>query len=126
MQASPKGKIEHQSGADADAAVGDIEGGPVVPSQMNVNEIGYTAKAHAVKHISQSATENQPQSPDGRADARLPLPFIEKENWYGDEGSQAQCGQDTGMLGEQTESDAGIAPVNQVQQSGNQCNRLVW
>jgi hypothetical protein len=52
-------KIKHNSDADGDEAIGDIESRPVVVAPVDVEKINHLAVEHAIDEITDGAAKNE-------------------------------------------------------------------
>ncbi len=107
---------DDEGGADGDGGVGDVEGGPVVVAEPNLEEVRDRAVNDAVGYVAGCAAEQKREARSGEgaaAVARDKQPS-ERADYYGgayDQQDAHSCGW---RIGEYSEGDTRVAAVHEV------------
>ena len=118
-------KLEHhESRADHDGRIRDVERVPVMAAHVKIDEIGDAAPHDAIEHVSRRAAQNQRQVRTGRAScprarsvrsSQASSTITATEKRISNGASHASR-----RIGQQAKCHAGIAGVHQIQRAGNQ------
>ena len=113
---------DDEGGSDGDGGVSDVEGGPVIAAEPDLEEVGDGAVDDAIGNVAGGAAEEQRQAGGGQRAAAVT--GDEEPGQRGDDGRGADDQQDAhrggGRIGEDAEGDAWIAAVHQVDEVGDQ------
>ncbi len=115
----PPSHPEHQHGPDRNAAIRQIESGPLIRSNREKQEVGHMADPKPVDHVPQRPTQDHSQAPDRDRQARVSSALHPEQDGDHYQRGQSQTGENFGMLSKQPEGDAGVGPVDEVEKSRN-------
>ena len=107
---------ENPGDGEADAAVGDVEGGPVGGVVIDVEEVDDVAVSNAIGEVAERAGE---EGVGGKVDfAFMPVELAGPVDAEGDEGAADEA-EDKVVAGHEAEGDAGVADVGEVEEAGD-------
>ena len=81
---------KQQAAADDDRRIGDVERGPVIVAEVEVQKVGDPAPHDAVEDIAGGAAENQREAPERRAVEPLGVPEHGGDKDHGGAGEDDQ------------------------------------
>src|SRR6267378_7920093 len=112
---------DDEGGADGDGGVGDVEGGIVEGAEPNFEEIGDGAVEDTIGDVAGGAAKKKREAGGGEAAAAMAGDEKPSENGDDDEraGDENDARPGRSGIGEKTESDAGIAGANQIDEVVN-------
>src|SRR5580704_1951802 len=109
-----------ESDADADGAIGQVEGGVAITAEMEVEEVDDVAVDEAVEKVAKNAAAKQAEADlhVGLAQAEVAAPQRD-----GGERGGGEHGEHGAFAGEEAPRGAGIAHVDEVKKSMHDGNR---
>ena len=112
--------FDHEdSGADDDGAIGQVESGPVVGAEVEVEEVNHAAAAQAVEKISEGAAQNQTQTPTGEVGRRSPPQQDQNQDQGREREADEKDEDDDGFyVGKEAKGSATVAQVGEVEEAG--------
>ena len=112
---------DDEGGADGDGGVGGVEGRIMVRAQPNFEEIGDGAVEDTIGDVTGGAAEKKREASGGEAAAEMACDEEPGEDGDDDEraGDEHDASPGRSGIGEKTESDAGVAGANQINEVVN-------
>ena len=117
------GENKNQADADADGAVGHVEGGKAdvhfaaaAASQIEIEKVRHMMEPEAIHEIAHDAAKNQPErnlAGQGMSIKMMPAAIQDKQRHDRDDGQQAV------IAGEQAPSRPGVAPMHEFKEAGD-------
>ena len=107
---------DDKGGADGDGGIGDVESGPVVAAEPDFEEVGDRFVDDAVGYVASGAADQKREAGSGEGPAAVAgnKQPGERTDDCGGSDDQHNAHGHRGRIGEDTEGDAGIAAVHQV------------
>ena len=78
---------EQEAGSDADGGVGDVEVGPVIVDDVDLEEVDDVGEAHAVVEVAERAAEDERER---EADERELAAELPEQNEHDDDGEDRE------------------------------------
>lgn len=113
----PEGEDDIEGDADADGAVGHVEGGPAVAGEVDVDEVGDVAEADAVDEVAQDTSDEEAEGPLEDRAFQLQAFAAEEDHGHGDEG---EAGQDITEPLKHAEGGAVVSDMAEVEPVGDE------
>ena len=115
MFAFVEGGPEEEGDGDDDGGVGDVEGGPVVLAEVEIEEVDDVAETDAVRDVAEDAGEDQRGGETGEFVGRL----AEEQDKHDDGHDGSENDVEVEPSFHQAEGGAGVGDVDEVEETGD-------